>query len=471
MKRFRLFAVVTLTLFALAACNTGGTQPLPGGGGSGGGSGSGGGGGNAGPLFPEFHGNLRQATTTGGFQQSTVAVDGSGTTHLLYAGLSPDGGSYPVRYGECRADCEDGSSWTFITLGDYGVAGGGARMVLDTSGHPRVLWFSMADATSDGTYYYGQCDDGCTTLSNWKIVPVLTCSSADLVMCDALVDAGFALDSQDHPAFFMFSTSGAYYIYCAAADCTDANNWQNSDDFTLTGLYPTLDLAFNSSGQPLAVYSGLDGANDIFGYALCSSGCGQAANWQVAPVLELNYGAADPFSFALNAEGAPRLVYYDNSSDSLTYAWCDSDCTDTGNWSSAPTGLPQYSGADGVKLLLDGSGTPAITFSGAPDSASVEIANVAICTAGCESASPTWKGGRIETAADIQIPPPDPCGTGKSFWQLGLEPSMALDPSGGLHVSYATSSFFTCPGGRTPKGYPVTNVGTIYGPLRYAELH
>lgn len=431
--------------------------------------------GDGGPFFPEFHGDLRQTTVTGAFQQSNLAVDAGGTTHLLYAATSADASTHPVRYGECAADCLQTASWSFVTVGDYGGAvGGGARMALDADGRPRALWFASADVDDDGTYFYAQCDESCTSETNWSVTPILTCSAADLVLCNALAHRGFALDPTGHPAFFMMGTTGTYYIYCDEADCTDPHAWQNSDDFTLTFLYPTLDLAFSATG-PRALYSGLDGTNDVFGYATCSSDCGASANWQVAPVLTFDYGTTGPFSFALDPEGAPRLAYFDDpdadGTGTLSYAWCDLDCTDGSNWSSATTGLPPYSGASGVKLLVDVEGTPAVAYSVAPDAASVTGASVAICTAGCETSDPTWKRVPIETADDIQIAPLDPCETGTAAWQLGVEPTMALDPEGEVHVSYASYSIFDCPGGHTPLGYPITNVGTLYGPLRYAESH
>ncbi|HEX7021673.1 MAG TPA: hypothetical protein VF171_02375, partial [Trueperaceae bacterium] len=206
---------------------------------------------------------------------------------------------------------------------------------------------------------------------------------------------------------------------------------------------------------------------NVLGYAVCDGGCDAGANWQVVPLLSMDFGSNGPFSLALTAEGGPRLVFYDGNS--LAYVWCDADCTDPANWGGAQTGLPQYSGQSGVDLALDASGNPVLAYSGASDTVSVDSANVAACTSACQTSTASWTSEVIETYQDINTSPPDPCLTGKSYWQLGQAPSLALDDAGVAHVSYATFSGGTCPAGHDDQGNRYEEVFELNGPLRYAQ--
>lgn len=139
----------------------------------------------------------------------------------------------------------------------------------------------------------------------------------------------------DHP------TRPAYYAYCPA-------NCAGPEAFTLVPLGDGVDfaaLALTPAGRPrlLARMPVQSGAVFVYQYWSCDANCLTPAGWASAA---LGYGYArqtgwvEPFvhSFALDASGRPRFVYYDNGQDyedphtGAFFAWCDGGCLDPANW-------------------------------------------------------------------------------------------------------------------------------------------
>jgi hypothetical protein len=398
---------------------------------------------------------------------------GSRRTAVLYAGGGSGGSDAPVRYGECAGDCGTADQWRFTTLGSYGSPGlgGGARLALDPGGHPRAIWYSQASVGGNGTLFYGECDAGdCGTSAAWTIRPILTFTGGDSMAL--LARGAFALDPQGRPRVLLQDLgSGTYYGQCNAA-CTQGSNWSFNQFLQISAL---ADLAFTASGQPRVAYEAvspnvIDG-EDLY-YAACDANCTSEDNWQSVVLLPVNDNlVSEPFSLALDASGAPRLAFYyaAASNRQLAYAWCDASCSTggQGTWSAYATGLPDWSGRKGVSLALDDAGEPHLAFGTSSDGTSDEGVDVADCIQDCGS-QPVWQWRTVARAQDVELPPPDPCDTGLSFWQLGTTPALARD-GGGARLAYDTYAYFSCITGYDQNGNPIYTVSTYPGPVGYAE--
>jgi hypothetical protein len=391
----------------------------------------------------------------------TTKVGPDGLVHLLYNGSS-GGTDASVRYGECAHDCTQVGNWRFITLGSYGTAGlgGGARLLLDAAGHPHVMWYAQSEVGGDGAYDYGQCSGDCTATASWNIAEIGRFTGGDTAF--PLATSAFALDALGRPRFvFQDTANGVQYAWCDD-DCAVAANWYAAQ---LPGVAADAALAFDGS-RPRMLFEAND-ANVVNGedlyYAACDGDCSQSGNWQVTALVNVNPNLDGlPFALALDDTGAPRTVF--SSSGRLAFAGCDSDCTQADSWLGALVGLQQQAMRPGVALVLDASGAPVIAYGNASSAAGDETMALASCVSDCGTAAPTWQSSTVESYQDIIEPAPDPCMTGQSYWQLGPEPTLALDAAGTRHLAYDVYFVADCPDG----------VGGYYlysgdGPVRYAE--
>lgn len=418
-------------------------------------------------LFPDI-------SSTGADVSVKTSADGLRTA-LLYAGGGAGVSTAPVRYGECAQDCVVRSNWHFVTLGSYGSAGlgGGPRLALDTGGHPRVVWFFQAAVGGNGTLYYAECNaSACDSLAAWTIGPVLAFSAGDSMTL--LAHGAFALDAQGHPRFIVQDlAAGTFYAQCAS-NCTASANWTFSQ---FTQITAQASLAFNASGQPRVAFENaapniVDG-EELY-YASCDSACGSEGNWQIEPLIVVNDNLVnEPFALALDAQGAPRIAFYDDAANlhALAYMWCDQTCSSgaaASNWNAFTTGLPSYSGRKGVALAIDASGIPHLAFGGSPDGVDDASVNTADCVQACSS-QPAWQAHQVATRQDIPLPPPDPCATGLSQWQIGTSPDLALQSSAAAHLAFDTYAYFACITGHDENGDPIYTVDEYTGPIGYDE--
>lgn len=402
------------------------------------------------------------------------ANDASERTAVLYAGGGDGGSETPIRYGECAQDCGDAARWQFATLGSYGSAGlgGGPRLALDGSGHPRAVWYSQSSVGGDGTLYYGECNAAdCAALANWTIQPLLAFTGGDSMAL--LARGAFALDPSGHPRLLLQDLgSGTYYGQCDAT-CTQFANW-TFNQFTV--ISAQADLKFTSSGQPRVAFESpapniIDG-EELY-YAACDANCGSESNWVGVALLAVNDNlVTEPFSLALDAAGNPRVGFYfaAGGAHTLSYAWCDSSCTTpgAGTWHAYDTGLPAYSGYKGVALALDATDVPHLAYGGSPDGVSDTSIAVAVCLQNCTTA-PIWQWRDVATTQDIPFPPPDPCGTGLSQWQIGTSPDLAIGAFGPSHLVFGTYSYFSCITGHDQYGNPIYTVDAYNGPIGHAQ--
>ena len=205
----------------------------------------------------------------------------------------------------------------------------------------------------------------------------------------------------------------AYYAYCAT-NCSDRANWSV---VSLSDRVDEVLLALDAAGRPrLLIYGEDENAVNHYQYAACDAGCTNGANWQIATLVSINYINISIWDysqhyFALDPQGRPRFVYYDNYGsihNGTFYAFCDANCTNPANWFE-------------VKLSDDLFSDPALAFTsaGQPRIASViytssgstpaALAYVA-CDADCDNAA-NWDGSFLEV----------PRGSGHASYVLRLD--------------------------------------------------
>lgn len=131
----------------------------------------------------------------------------------------------------------------------------------------------------------------------------------------------------------------AYYAYCPA-NCSSLSSYTT---IMLSDRITKVQLELTPAGKPRIMLFGDDANfNKQYSYAACDTTCTNLANWTVTPVALSKYIDINTFyysmhSFALNAQGLPRLIYYDDDGwgghRGLFYAFCNSGCTNAANWS------------------------------------------------------------------------------------------------------------------------------------------
>jgi hypothetical protein len=166
--------------------------------------------------------------------------------------------------------------------------------------------------------------------------------------------------------------SPAFYAYCPA-NCTSA------DAFRVARLSDQLSfaqLAVDAQGRPRVLLAS-ELPDPSFGvkmhwtYGECNLGCTDAANWTLTEIAVARWywGAVDMESnqsFALDANGNPRLLYFSNSFavDENTpvgtiFTYCDGDCTQLSNWYTTILSDATW---ENLALTLTRAGLPRIAY-------------------------------------------------------------------------------------------------------------
>ena len=408
-------------------------------------------------LFPEIYVNGHAPV---------LLADPGGTLHLVYsATTTPNAGGsdYPVRYGECAADCTREASWHFVSLGDAGLFGGHARLALDPAGHPRVVYMSAPNLSDPTTLVFARCDAGCTQAANWSAGVALT---GDSSLGNGIRDSRyFALDPSGKPRLFVTSTAGTTYATCEG-DCTQTVNWHALGMFGSGSLERGFSLAFGADGLPRVAFTSGDlgtgctpGSNTLI-YMACSGACDTltGTNWFYLPMF--CQGDSDDYDLALDpATGHPRLALYDDYTGNgavpsdLTYAFCDADCTTAlGSWTQAGLGLGGHQGEGGVALALTAQGEPRIAYDQYDDGL-----GYAVCTGGCATTHQSWSAQTVESTDTMAATDPPPAPTGcstnpQSYWYPGGKPQLWLDPAGAPSFAYEVYNLQSCNGGSPTHG-------------------
>ncbi|HEX7022887.1 MAG TPA: hypothetical protein VF171_08515, partial [Trueperaceae bacterium] len=136
------------------------------------------------------------------------------------------------------------------------------------------------------------------------------------------------------------ASSPVRYGECSA-QCLSPGSWRfvTLGDFGSPGLGGGARLALDADGHPRVLWYQQASVNGdgAYVYGACDGGCTTTSNWSVQPVVMVPGGMASALtnaSFVLDGQGRPRFVFMDLL-NGVTYAWCDSGCTDGTNWQLA----------------------------------------------------------------------------------------------------------------------------------------
>ncbi len=372
---------------------------------------------------------LQDPTTADPWWRSHTVVDGLGGVHVTFY----DGDN--IYYAHCAANCGDPANWLELPLYAVGTYTSLDEPTLgvDANGRPRLMWW--AEYSGDSNYYYAECNANCAdSAANWTSVAVTRGGGYDYPSNVRYA----ALDTQGRPHLLHpmanYPDYGFYYLSCDAG-CTTASHWYTTT-VTTPGLEPDgLQMVFDPNDRPRVL--GYDNDINILFYAECNSSCSTAANWGSVGLFEpISYiGVYDGFALRVDAQGRPRVAYYDADPDNnvLYYAWSNSSPLTVEGWFSYTLNYPAASDYWALDLALDSQGRPSVAFA----TGELDLSYVS-CTANCESATPTWQQQYIETGDDLQVSYPIATIPGclSSAWMIMGYPSLALDAADNPNVSY-----------------------------------
>lgn len=428
----------------------------------GGGGGGGGGGSNTGSLWLAYTLGDGSVLPTYG---ASVAVDSQNGIHVVYTIYTgtDDQGQQPATYGYCANQCGEKASWHFMRLGE---AVQDARIALDLTGKPRlILYGPVYDPTWPRMrYQYAACNSACTNSASWTITTIATPIEPTATR-EYNNNHYFAMDSQGRPAFIYTDTlqnnhPGTFYMSCQT-NCSNASQWTETT-LTTGALFDKVSLGFSPNGLPRLAFGFMDANSDLYlSYAECNSGCTDGANWAGTALVQI-HGSAK-YNLAIDGSGRPRLGVYTGSyaydpfpAQKLLYLWCDTACNTAQGWSFADTGL-SYGSGDGIDLALDIQDRPRMSFETAGQGL-----GYAWCDANCESDSADWQNQEIESQAALadnyEVLPIHRCTV--STWFNAQRSSLALDTAGNPRIAYDAQHWW----------YGTEEVGGVPQPCNYQDV-
>ena len=453
------FLVSSLAIL-LAACGGGGGGGTAGTG-SNGGTGTGGTGGTGNSGGTSTSNSLATFADPAGTNghRPQLMVDANGVQHLVYfgfSGMTVNGSTvYPVRYGECASNCGAASSWSFVTVANAGSFGGEARLGLDTSGHPRVMYqYVPALSSTVSSWHYAECNANCaTSASNWTDALVFDLkgnSSYTPGFHNFAVDAGGGM----HLIYAIYENGNNHtnYLECSSS-CSNASNWKslllNATDQDIASI------AVTSTGGVRALFTST--STKYLRYRECNTNCAASiANWGTADT-PIYFANGTHSRIVIGPKGTLHIAWFQgNTSDPkslptinlMLYSYCNGTCTNDLNWVGSTVDLPVDDGKDGFDLAVDASGTPAIAYKMASGGLGLNV-----CTANCTNPNTSvWKNSvNLETSDSVGaeiLPPPSSCTSPDtpltSYWFPGYEPSIALVGTSAVAIAHRTTSTEAC---------------------------
>jgi len=385
---------------------------------------------------------------------ATVMVDGAGGEHVAFYYYEPAIEQRPDHavYAYCPQQCDKGANWQAVPFAQ-GKEVSEVQLQLTRSGKPRLLIRTNSVSLPNGfDFYYAACDDGCTVATRWATTLVRSNAGTATTEFkdDDLPQRTFALDPAGRPRFLYNdgrnSNLGTFYVYCDS-QCDQQSSWQQvrvnqvvqapqyrDDNF----YYPT--LTFTTDGRPRIVtadFFPLDDGDSVLAYIECNAACDQSESWQAVELLVRGAGAEPSADLALDANGRPRIAFYqeglgEGQGNKLYYLWCDDACLDAANWQSRDLGLSTMDGQE-PDLALDNAGRPRIAY------AHYEQGGVGLlwCNVACETTNAQWQHKVLEDRTQLYqawpVAYPPHCDGG--IWD-GHTPKLVLTGNGDPQVAF-----------------------------------
>ena len=271
-------------------------------------------------------------------------------------------------------------------------------IAVDSYGHKHV---SYSDSNPTGLMYATDAS------GSWVTVTVDSVS---------VRRSSIAFDSNDvlHISYFDDTNKDLKYATCSSG-CTTASNWNNvSVDTTgLVGYYTSMAIDSNDALH----ISYFDDTNKDLKYAICSSGCTTASNWNIVSI-DTSGGVGYYTSIAIDSNDVLHISYVDNTNTDLKYATCSSGCTTASNWNTVSVdsfGSSIFNKEVRTDLAIDSNGGVHISYL---DHTNKDL-KYATCSSGCTTAS-NWNNVSVDTTDDV-----------------GYSASIGIDSNDGLHISYS----------------------------------
>jgi len=287
-------------------------------------------------------------------------------------------------------------TWQPVAVDQTGTVGRYSSLAVDGTGQVHVSYFD--DTNSE--LKYATCAASCTTAATWQTVTV---------------DQG----GGSYNSLAVDGTGGVHVSYrdgtdlkyaSCAANCMTAASWATVvvDQGGDLGAYSS--LALDGSGRVHVSYS--DGTD--LKYATCPAGCTVAANWTNVAVDQTGYAGAYS-SLAVDGSGRLHVSYFEETKGDLRYATCAADCSTAANWQTVAADEAGDIGYS-ASLAVDGSGRLHVSYA---DFTNGDL-KYATCAADCTSPS-SWQTTALDHTGNLG---------GEDYT------SLAVDASGGVHVSY-----------------------------------
>ncbi|MBN1230255.1 MAG: sortase [Anaerolineales bacterium] len=233
------------------------------------------------------------------------------------------------------------------------------------------------------------------------------------------LDTSIALNIHNNPVIsYVDGTNIDLKLATCTANCDSDNpTWEIIvvDGTEDVGWYNS--LAFDLAGNPVISY--MDETNSALKLATCTSGCETSSPTFQVVTVDNTSDVGWYTSLAINGSGNPVISYADASSGDLKLATCTSGCN-----TAAPTFEIVTVDSPGVvgwysSLAINLSGNPVISYY----SATATALKLATCTAGCDTATPTF----VKVTVD-------------SVGTVGIESSLAMTALGNPVISYYDDS-------------------------------
>ncbi|MFL5493404.1 MAG: Ig-like domain-containing protein [Gemmatimonadales bacterium] len=284
-------------------------------------------------------------------------------------------------------------AWPSITL-DNG-APSGLSLILDASGTLHLAYAVWPDLK------YATCSASCSLVASWRSVTI-----------DQGEWPSLAIDGAGRLHMTYEASGKAVYATCTAS-CLDSSNWDivAIDEGSTLGEGPSVKA--DDDGRVHVSYA--DIVSGDIKYATCASECASQSQWETAVVADLDV-VHYLTSIAVESSGRVHITFEDigelASHTHLAYATCASDCTTAANWEWITVDPGNLTGAVN-SLVVDGNGRAHVAYSSGGD---FQI-HYATCGADCTTAA-NWQIVGIPTILG------------------GSAPSLAVDRTGRVHISY-----------------------------------
>ena len=318
-----------------------------------------------------------------------------------------------------------------LTAATFKVTTGGLAL-------PAVITYVAATLTAraavpllPGAGYEVEVTTGVRTPANAGLSAAVEWTFATRAWQGATVDSAgqvglwssIALDGSArlHISYYDGSNATLKYASCAAS-CSTVGSWDTvtADGASVGGRWTSLEV--DSNGGVHVSYAAFFGLT----YATCSTNCTNAANWQHV-IVDSTGSVGDYTSLAVGGNGSLHVAYLDATNASLKYATCTANCVAATSWTTTTV---DNAGDVGLyaSLALSGTGRLHVTYW---DFTNADL-KYATCAVSCA------------TGANWQAVTVDGSGSG------GSATALALDASGGVHVTYSDNTngnlrYATCP--------------------------